>query len=237
MKRLSEWQLLVCRRRKGRMIIGRPPRESEGQHRDANNQKNRLSGGASAFAGLDGKVRARLSFCLDCNSIVQWCNGEWKLFNPRYREPLVNCMDVVAELQVLGCATRGPSWDWFNHIARDQNRRADQLARESKDECEIHADFPWPRLLQIRSDGGVNDVTGAGCGWVVWGCVDSSEAEEEAAWTPLASASWRLSAHPLPIEAEFAGILSALKFLQGVVAAGGLSAGGVAERERETPNA
>lgn len=73
---------------------------------------------AGAFSDLDCKVRARFSFCLDCISIVKWCNGGWKLFNPCYREPLVDCMDAVAGSQALGCATRGPSIVGL-HIARE----------------------------------------------------------------------------------------------------------------------
>lgn len=49
----------------------------------------------------------------------------------------------------------------------------------------------------------------------LWGCDDTSDPEQETAWTPLASDSWALPAHTLPLEAEFAGVLSALRFVQG----------------------
>lgn len=103
-----------------------------------------------------------------------------------------------------------------------QNTTADHLARQADDTCVLRQVFPWPRLLQIRCDGGVDNHTGAGCGWTVWGRYNEKAATTESAWVHLASASWALPRHTLPLEAEFAGVLSALRFLRAVVSEGGL---------------
>lgn len=168
---------------------------------------------ASAFEDLGDVTQMRIEFGSDCAALVNWVNGVWTLFNARYREPLTRCMHLVSNLRSLGCRPRSRAHDWFAHYPRKQNQEADALARVAGEFCEVRQEFPWPRKLQVRSDGGCSEREGASCGWALWGCGADLSDESEASWVCLAVASWRLPPHFLPIEAEFAGMICAMNFV------------------------
>lgn len=172
------------------------------------------------YASLEGEVCvARIEICMDCDGIVQWANGTWKLFNERYEAPLLQVMDKIALLRDFGCRPRGLGADWLTHIPRDENRRADQLAADPTDECRILHPLPWPSHLRVKTDGGSSRAQ-AGCGWELWGCHDASIDHGDQDWLCLAEASWLLPTYVLPIEAEFCGLLSFLCFWCRVVQEG-----------------
>lgn len=76
----------------------------------------------------------RVEICMDCDNIVRWSNGTWKLYNDRYEDPLLQVMDKVARLRDFGCRPRGVGSDWLAHIPRSENRRADHLAAHPSDD-------------------------------------------------------------------------------------------------------
>lgn len=56
------------------------------------------SGGISRngvlYAGFEeGPFSIRLEICMDCDNIVRWVNGTWKMFNARYADPMLQAMD------------------------------------------------------------------------------------------------------------------------------------------------
>lgn len=175
----------------------------------------------------------RLEICMDCDNIVRWSNGTWKLYNDRYEEPLLQVMDKVARLRDFGCRPRGVGSDWLAHIPRGENRRADHLAAHPSDDCRLLHPLPWPRHVRARTDGGSSRVH-AGCGWELWGCCDASEEHDGQGWVRLAESSWLLPIYVLPIEAEFCGLLSFLSFLCRLVQEGAMGDGsGRCEAVRE----
>lgn len=161
---------------------------------------------------------------MDCNNIVKWTNGTWKLFSERYEGPLLQVMAKIAALRDFGCRPMGLGTDWLAHIPRDENRRADQLATSPTDECCLLHPLPWPQHLRVKTDGGSSRIH-AGCGWELWGCHDASGAHDDRGWIRLAESSWLLPTYTLPIEAEFCGLLSFLCFMCRLVQEGAMGDG------------
>lgn len=179
-------------------------------------------GGALTFEPLSVLISCRLCVELDCRNIVQWANGTWKMFNARYVEPLVRTLDTIEQLYDSACRPMTQAADWFQHISRTENSSADHLARQAEDLCTLHKPFPWPPMLHARCDGGASRRAGAGCGWSLWGCATAEGSTCESSWVHLASSSWILPPYSLPLEAEFAGLLSLLRFVRQVILEGGL---------------
>lgn len=156
---------------------------------------------------------------------MQWVNGTWRLFNSRYSVPLVRALNSVDTLYAAGCRPRSLAADWLQHVARESNTLADCLARRATDTCVLHRPFPWPTRLLARCDGGTAARAGAGCGWVLWGCPGADDTNAASSWVQLASASWLLPSHSLPLEAEFSGLLSLLRFVIQLIVEGCLDGG------------
>lgn len=94
---------------------------------------------------------ARLEVCLDCGAVVRWVSGSWNLSNPRYKDPMLQALAKISILRDFGCRPMATGRDWVAHIYREENSRADQLARERRDECRLLHAFPWPQHIRVKS--------------------------------------------------------------------------------------
>lgn len=86
----------------------------------------------------------------------------------------------------------------------------DGLARCRSDWCTTHDS-------QMFGDGSVSEASGAGGGCALWGCGSNLDGNPTRQWRRPARASWLLPCGVLPIEAQFCGTLSALRFLMAVL--------------------
>lgn len=166
---------------------------------------------------VDDGGKVRIMVAADCANMGRWVNGTWRAYNPKFHIPLGMALDSIESLRRSGARPASDNSDWLDYVPRGHSSAADYGARRRPDRCTLEHIFPWPQEPQVRVDGGVSSAGGAGCGWVLWGRAGDGHTME---WRRIAAGSWPLLEHLTPVETEFLGLISALRFLTAALQAG-----------------
>ena len=153
-----------------------------------------------------------VEFLGDSELVIGWVNG---IALPRARNYSVRCEQIVntvaREWQTGSIATREAVADWFRHVYREFNCRADSLANMAMDNhaSEVHCCAPLaskPVYVRAWFDGGKRRESNlCACGWHVegaWG----TDASSEPSWRQLAHGSILLHPESTVVDAELQGL-------------------------------
>ena len=145
----------------------------------------------------------------DSQLVLNWMNGYAAVDSHAYVERVATLVNEVAQAWSFGTIVpRIASSDWWRHIYRELNTKADALANRAMDRRESTASAclmmpSKPKRLCAWFDGGVRDSSLSSCGWLLeasW-----SEPSEASSWTVVAYASLLLPSGTTTVDAELTG--------------------------------
>lgn len=77
-------------------------------------------------------------------NLVHWVTCTWEDAQRR----------IPRAIRQMGCRPRSRPDDWFQHVSRERNVEAETFAHRHGDACVFFSFMPWPRLLNVKTDGG-----------------------------------------------------------------------------------